>query len=642
MNSPGKMKKYIVIPCLLLTVMNSQAQRSRDSQLEDSVFTWKPIPKIKVSSYPRTFSPAQLKHPELFAQWLQKSYIPLGALDFSYAVAEPNKKDEVPLYCTGINAAMWRAAWDNSGSKVIRQPHSENPIWMLTNFVIDAVPVRMLTAPGRAVFVRRSPEIEKAFAGSSERRNNLVRQLKLENHPQIGKYIIQYYGCDGDGCQPRVAVYLAPDNKLPIRQLSRGEVLELIEKAIPSEMIKAKNKLKSTFGHRPESLQEEYKRFDETVLPKWKSNLEKLKKQYANSLHTPAEMRDGNGIGMINIFNGDDIFNTADAQRFTNNTYGIYTYEDGVLEKSKQDQPLWICISWKPTDIQYSPYEREIHRSMTSHFNFDYVYNYFFRPEKNNEKHYTILNEDAQKAHLASYRKKEEAPVSKNLPAGAHFYEDFAGSGIGEKPAGWHMPGAGVPSVIAVPAGETGTWVKLGRHRLMPADDKKLLPENFKMEFDVATDRDFPENTGGAFLLKIHNKILTPNGDYKDAPKQVAIDLDAKAGNAKFSQNPAGYVRLKVTYTGMNSTLRYGDVLKYGNDFSSKKSKVHFTIVKEGKKVQGYVDGKEIVALDKYGKPIPGFNELPDGTKLTSFYFENAAGDKAAGIYITNIRITAL
>lgn len=216
-----QIKKATTIICLMFAVVSSFAQRSKDEQLEDSVFTWNGIPKLKSATYPRTFTPAQLKHPELFAQWLQKSYIPVGALDFSYAIAEPNNKDEVQPYGTGINAAMWRAMWDKAGSKVVRQPHSENGIFIITNSIIDAEPVDMLTNPGRAVFTWVSPDIEKAFAGS-KRWNQFLRQLKLEAHPQIGKYIIKYYGCSGDGCQPRVAVYLAPNNKLPIRQLTRG------------------------------------------------------------------------------------------------------------------------------------------------------------------------------------------------------------------------------------------------------------------------------------------------------------------------------------------------------------------------------------------------------------------------------------
>lgn len=623
------MKKATILFCLLFIAINSFCQRDKSSQLEDSIFTWKAIPKLSASSYPRTFTPAQIKHPELFAQWLQKSYFPVGALDFSYAIAEPNKKEEMQPYGTGINAAIWRAMWDKTNTKVIRQPHSENPIFMITNNIIDAEPVSMLTIPGRAVFTWLSPEIEKAFAGS-KRRNEFLRQLKLEEHPQIGKYIIKFYGCTGDGCQPRVAVYLAPNNKLPIRQLTRGEVLDMIEQAIPAQKQRFENIIPNE-KHLAES--------------RVKLNLKKLRDKYRSSLNIPAEMRNSN-IDITDIFNGDDIFDNEDAKRFNYPTIGIYTYEDNLLQKSKMDQPLWICISWKPTDEQYMPFEREIHRSMITHFNFDYVYDYFFNPERVKNKPYVILNEDQQKAHLASYKsKKDNKPaVTKNLPANVYFFDDFSGNSPGKKPQGWYMPSVGEPSVTATPKGETGNWVKIGQHRLMPVHNNQALPENFKLEFDAATDKDFTDNTGGAFLLRIHNKILRPQGDYTDAPKQIFIDLDAKAGNMKFTQNPTGYARLKTTYTGMNSALRYADVLQYSNDFSNKTSKVHFTITKEGKKVRAFIDGKEITALDKYGKSIPGFNELPEGTKFTSFYFENITNhsSKHLGVYISNIKVTKL
>src|SRR5690606_19472237 len=139
--------------------------------------------------------------------------------------AEPNKKGEVAPYGSGLCAAMWRANWDKTGTKVVRQPHSENRLLIVTNTIIDAQPIPMLTIPGRAVFTRLSPDIEKAFTGSN-RWNQFLRQLKLEEHQQIGKYIIQYYGCNGDGCMPQVAVYLTPNGRLPIRQLTRGEVLD--------------------------------------------------------------------------------------------------------------------------------------------------------------------------------------------------------------------------------------------------------------------------------------------------------------------------------------------------------------------------------------------------------------------------------
>ncbi len=641
------MKKIAVLFYLVSTVSYSVAQRTKDAQLEDSIFKWKSIPTLNAANYPRTFTPEQLKHPALFAQWLQQSYIPAGALDFSYALAEPNKKKEVQPYGSGINAAMWKAMWDNQIKNVIRQPHTENSIYLLTNTIIDAEPIALLTVPGRAVFMRRSPELEKAFMGSSERRNQFVRALNLEKHPQIGNYQIQYYGCDGEECMPRVAVYLSPGNKLPIRPLSRGEVLDMCEQAIPAEAEKARDKIRSenrVYG--PAAQQKWVTRFNEETLPKWKSGIQKIRARYAGSLNEPAELKTSNGIAMINFYNGDDIFDTEEFRKRKLNTYGIYTYEEGVLEKSRQAAPLWICISWIPTNQNIAPYAREIHRSMITHFNFDYVYNYFFNPEIVKNKPYQILNGDIQKTHLATYKnKKEKIPeVSKSHPASVTFYEDFSGNTTGEKPYGWHMPSVGNPSIIATPDGEQGNWVKIGQYRLMPNSNGKPLPENFKMEFDVATDRDFTTNSGGGFLLRIHNKIRTPDGDYKDAAKQVFIDLDARSGNEKFTQNPTGYSRIKATYTGMPAALRYADKEQYSSDFSNKKNKVHFTIIKSGKKITATIDGKPIEAVDKNGKSIPGFNEVPEGVRFSSFYFENITNSsvKEIGIYVSNIKITQL
>ena len=638
-----KSGKIIFTLLLAAVTLYASAQQSKDQALQDSVFAWGAYTPLKPSAYPRTFTPYQQKLPDIFMQWIRKSYMPIGAIDNTFAIAEPNKKEDINPYVVGINAEMWSTMWDKTGKKVVKVPHSANPIYILTNHIIDAQPVRMLTLPGRPVFMRRSPEIEKAFLGSSERRNQLVKQLQLEKHPQIGKYTIQYYGCDGDGCQPRVAVYLAPGNQLPIRQLTRGEVLERIEQAIPSEITVAKNKLKSTFGHRPESLQEEYKRFDETVLPKWKANLEKLKKQYGNTRNMPAEFRDGNGIEMVHIFNGDDIFADENWVK-KQNTYGIYTYKDGILEKSKQDQPLWICISWMPADMNHSFYAREIHRSMITHFNFDYAYNYFFAPEKNNNQPYTLLNAEAQKqniAHLKTEKSRRNAPAAPTS-AGVHYADDFSANNAGQKPQGWYFNNTGEPSLVVVPDGLTGKWLDVRTPQyLLPANFKRPLPKDFQFEFDVACS-DFTTNTGGALQLNINNKIRTPNGEETDSPNPVNIDFKITAGHTKWTTNPTGSNSLLATYKGIPGNIRYAGVVKPDLDFTNKKNKVHITITKKGNQVKGFVDNKEITVLDKYGKAIPGYNELPPGTQLNSFHFRNITNGKENRVYISNVKITAL
>lgn len=380
------MKKISLFIGIIWCAFNLKAQRSNNDKLQDSLFTWGPLQPIMPEKYPRTFTPEQKKQPELFYQWLRKSYTLLGALntDKSMAIAEPNHKDEVSPYMVGIFAPTYIPEWDKAGKKVVRQPHSENPIRITTNFIIDAQHIPLLTAPGRAVFMRRSADMEKTF--NKPYLKSLIKEFKLQEHPQISKYLIQYYGCEGDMCQPNVAVYLTPNGRLPIRQLTRGEVLSMAEQAIPVEAEKARKKIKSENSYRMDQQEKWLKDFEDNKLTRWKNNIEKLRLKYAGKLNVVAEIKNPNGVEIINFFNGEDIFET----KINASTYEIFTYEDGVLEKSKQDKPLWVCISWTPAnqDRQFQP--KELHRNMLSHFNFDYVYDYFYNPLKVKDITYTI------------------------------------------------------------------------------------------------------------------------------------------------------------------------------------------------------------------------------------------------------------
>ncbi len=633
------MKQILLILFFLIATLRSDAQRTKNALLEDSILPWKPMSALVPSKYPWTISPAQQKLPALFFDWIKKSHQLVGAVNKSYALAEPNKKDEVSSYAVGVNAAVWKADWDNSGKVVKNQPHSEVPIQILSNYIIDATPISLLTIPGRPVFFRRSQYPEQTFADWIYG-NKLIKHFQLEKHPQIGKYIIQYYGCTGEGCQPMVAVYLAPNNKLPIRQLTRGEVLDMSEAAIPGEIKRLlgdpitvnNNYLKEKYAARAKEL--------ETVeAPKWKTNIEKLRKQYRNSLNEPAFIRNINGIHMSNFEYGDDIFEPSTTRKFA-----VYTYEDGVMENSKKDKPLWICINWMPVVETGDVYSREIHRSMTNYFNFDYVYDYFFNPEKVKGQPYGIRNAEQFKQTAA--RVKTNAPVnvnSNNLAEGVYFADDFLSNSKGSKPKGWFMPAVGKQSVVVQANGLEGNWVELGQYKMTPLGLKGTLPDNFKMEFDVACN-DFEDNQGATLKLQINNNETTANGDYKNAVNYNNINFDITPSNSKWQNNPTGSIRMNVEYKGIDSKIRYAEnpmKLKY-NEFSNKKNKASITIIKKGNKVGCFINGRELenVAKDKYGNIIPGFNELPAGSRFTTFYFEKSADNRT--IYISNVKISRI
>lgn len=636
------MKIIIYFLAIILCSKQIHAQRSNDNKLQDSVFTWGPLQPLMPEKYPRTFTAEQKKLPELFYQWVRKSYTLLGSIntDKSMAIAEPNNKDEVSPYMVGLFAPTYAPAWDNDGKKIVRQPHSENPIRITTNFIIDATQIPLLTAPGRSVFMRRSADIEKTF--SKQYYTNLIKSFNLKQHPQIGKYIFQFYGCEGDMCQPNVAVYITPNGRLPIRQLSRGEVLNMAEQAIPAEAEKARKKIKAENSYRMDQQVKWLKNFDDNTLPQWKNNIEKLRNKYNGKLDVPAEIRNPNGVEMINFFNADDIFGTTSSGI----SYGIFTYEDGILEKSKQDKPLWICISWSPASQDAQFQGRELHRSITSHFNFDYVYDYFYNPQKVKGVAYSTLNPNDQKVAITKSIEKKNAIVpTKNLPAGVILWDDFLQNTINATPNGWYIVNIGAQPKVASLNNQKGNWVELGDHKLIPNTNhfKNAFPDNFIFEFDMVTSN-FTTPSGGALELLINNNVLQKNGDFasEQSSKQKRIEFLIHAGNEDLSYKSDGYSYLKVTYGGMPDKLRYGATTQYNNYLSNRKTKAHVKITKQGTAVKAFVNGYELLSLDANKKNVAGYNELPEGSKFTYFQFLNKTKNKENKVYISNVKITAL
>ena len=633
------MKYNYFLVLLVLLSFNTNAQRTKDAALEDSIFAWLPMAPLKPGSYPYTVSAANQKLPTLFFDWIKKTHFLVGAVSKPFAVAEPNKKDEPMPAGVGVFAATYKAMWDNVGKAVTRTPHTELAIQIMSNVIYGQQILTSLSTPNKPVFTLRSSAENEAFKNDALR-TGLIKEYNLSNHPQINKYKYWYFGCDGTGCLPNVVVYLAPGNKLPIRQLSRGEVLNLIETAIPAEAEKARKKIIAENSYRKDAQAKWLKQFENETRPKWKVNVDKLKKQYAQSLNQPAETKNVNGIAMINIFNGDDIFENSNTTM-----YGIYTYEDGVMEKSKGDKPLWIAITWVPAPKTSAVYHREQHKSMMQHFNFDYAYNYFFDPEKVKGQSYTILNEEARNATKNRVTNAKPTAIKTNTSkAGAFLEDDFSANEPGDKPKGWFQRSGGNQNIIVQPNGLPGNWVQLENQQLMPFNLPAPLPQDFKMEFDVACEN-FTGGTGAELYLNIANKELTPNGDFRNAANPVNIRLRIRPGNSKLTGNPAGTISLKTEYKGMPNDVRYANnPMKIANhEFSNTQTKACISIVKKGNQVTGFINGRplETVAKDKYGNIIPGFNQLPDGVRFTTFSFEKSDGaDRKA--FLGNVIVTKL
>ena len=633
------MKSIILLTFIFLISISTNAQRTKDERLEDSIFAWQPLKALNPGGYPGAISTGKQKLPTVFFDWIKKSHKLVGAVSIPFAVAEPNKKDELMPQGVGIFAATYRAMWNNAGNAVTKMPHTEMAVQIATNVIFGQEIIAMLATPAKPVFILRSADENEAFK-RNDNFKKLIKEYNFSNHPQISKYKYWYFGCEGTACLPNVVVYLAPDNKLPIRQLTRGEVLDLTEAALAPEAEKLRKKIIAENSYRKDAQEKWLKHFEEETRPKWKSNLDKLRRQYANSLQTPAAIKNPNGINITHIFNGDDIFEDNNSTML-----GIYIYEDGVMEKSKGDKPLWLAISWVPASENNSlVYHKELHRSMVEQFNFDYAYNYFFNPSENKGESYMIRNPQAQKSTLPKATKAQPVKAKSNTAkSGAFLEDDFSGNAVGDKPKGWYQNSSGNQMLVVQSDGLSGNWVQLENNRFMPFNLSSPLPMNFKMEFDVACEN-FSGGTGAELYLNIGNSELTPNGDFRNAANPVSIQFRIRPGNSKFTVNPAGTISLKTEYKGMPSAVRYANnPMKLANhEFSNTTTKARIIIVKKGNMITGFINNTplENIAKDKYGNVIAGFNELPPDTRFTTFYFQKSDGADRK-IFISNIKIEA-
>jgi hypothetical protein len=67
----------------------------------------------------------------------------------------------------------------------------------------------------------------------------------------------------------------------------------------------------------------------------------------------------------------------------------VYTIDAAWVERAKTAEPGWILVAW--TAEANDPVSMHLHDAVDTKFNFGYVYDYFFAPEKAKGIPYTPL-----------------------------------------------------------------------------------------------------------------------------------------------------------------------------------------------------------------------------------------------------------
>ncbi|WP_338876283.1 hypothetical protein WBJ53_11600 [Spirosoma sp. SC4-14] len=634
------MKKSLLLLGCLASFFIAAAQHSERQVLEDSVMGWytklspadKPVKPLLSGG--KTFSIRQQEINNLFVQWMQQSYTPVGGLGV-FKKRYYAKKDEYFPQAYGIFFQAYNAALDVRDKQGHLKPVDETwvPFQIAANVVFDINPAYYLNTPSQYVFTL----LPDGYMDSDFFRKKF-KDADPKRHPNMAKYLTTM---TSNG----ITVYLVPGNKLPIRQLTKGEFIQLSDESFERHLQQKKEDVARQFSS--EQARVEVMASEREKVKTYREKLKALRDQYATRLNEPAIIRDMQPT-IYTVDGSSDPFKIDPFSKGLMHEYGVYTYEPAIYEKCKTDQPQWIAIRFPYATKENGRKEHELYRAISEHFNFEYVYNYFFDPDKVKGQPYRPVNEELLKMTLANYAKRtywKNSSATSSLPAGVLFLDDFSVNEAGARPAGWYFYSYGKASQVTTVKNLPGKWLQLGYgNRVDPTALPKPLPENFSLEYDIATD-EFSSRTGGAVELELAGGL---KGNPKSATTRIRVQITAGNEADYHNNNYRGLAKIELVSFPLVKSNTYveagGQSVQPLTTFTNRQNRVHVKLQKEGSEVRLFLNNKPFATSSdfksNYDKPCQ-YCTIPAGIQFSTINWVNMTDDaENVRVYISNVKLS--
>ena len=475
---------------------------------QDSVLGWMKVYLFKGTKEPlkvdaKIYSAAQLSIRDSIANWIQASYIPKGGLgDVKKVVSNKlglyNQDDASLPQSYGASAKTYIFLKYNSSHKLV--PATDHTIpWSIMANQVPPYAIRGLTTNKQQYFTIPGMDEDLLKDPRSEEYKD-TKLYGLSKHPVIGKYINMVVP-SANGYVQMNLVILSKDHKLPFTQVTMDEVLRIAEEVIPVHWeIEKKKIFEKTQGNQKDI--DFYTKAEMDKIEKAKITLSKLREKYKNRINEPAYLHNP-GFELIDLTNGYDIFSGYKVEEQSppvKKTNPVYKVDPAVQALCKTDKPQWIYMYWTCQINQ--PMEKHQHESIINNFNFDYVYNFFFDPEKVKGLPYKPLRSPSYKEAVA-FSEASDASKKNTADKNIHFFEDFSTTGVGKIPIGWKskLNSAGKPCIVTTLEGESGNWVEIkGNEVLTPIQIKKPLPQNFTLSYELVVPQNFTWGAKGLYF----------------------------------------------------------------------------------------------------------------------------------------------
>lgn len=607
------MKALTCTLAFLTATAFSFGQTTQQQSIEESELGWYKVYRFKGAREikkmdDRIFSIAQLSICDTLANWMQASYLPKGGVGDVKRAVFPEASIYRPYDAAlpqgyGATAYTWNVSY-NKDNKLVRVPGTETP-WAVQANAVPGWPIADLSTTTQYYFTMPSFEIR---AGGDE----LKKEQDLSQVPTVKPFI--YFWIKnieaGGGTE---YVLLCKDNKSPFVKLTKGQYLQLLETAIPAAYEKEKRKIHDRNSGNSQKNIDYFMKYLDEKHAKRMACLANSKEKYKDRLNETAETFAAQPNVILETYT--DVFEGTGGSA---TRYPVYTIDPSMYELCKKDKPQWILVSWSWMAAQ--PKEKHMHESIINNFNFDYVYNFFFYPEKVKGQPYKPVRSPFIKEAVTVAERSEEskkAALDKNV----HFFEDFSSTNVGKKPNGWYAKtnSSGISSTVTIVDDVPGTWAELSGNSLIPNNLKKPLPQNFTLLYDVIVPENFTWGANGLVLMLAKEKT--------EGVAEAFIRLKLRPGFS--GRNGEAELETKFPSPYANGTKWYA-ATGFSND--KKVNRINVAIKKSGELLQVLIDKNTIAEYVK-GVPIDmSFNAL-------SFSMANSGGENDKYL-ISNIRIT--
>jgi len=615
------MKKYIIHSAIFFSLVTMLcdvkvvAQEIPRQDIENSIIGWMKVYDFKGAEKPlkvddKVYSANQLSICDSITRWIQSSYIPKGGLgEVKKSVSEKlglyNQNNAALPQSYGAYAKIYTDLKYNSSQKM--EPLTNTHLlWSIMANQSIGTPADALCTPTQYYFTLPSFN-EQGFADETD------KIYDLSNHPVIKHYPTFLQRNSAIGNQRTVMLF--KDNKLPFIKITKGEYLQIVEDAVTRLYEKEKKKIYENKSNSQKNI-DYFMSYLNDKNNKRIECLNKNKEKYKNRLQETAEIFTTQPTVMLE--NYPDVFEGTGGSRIQ---LPVYKIDPAIAQRCKTDKPQWIVISW--TTFINDATGKYFYESVLNNFNFDYVYNFFFDPEKVKGQPYKPLRSPSYKGTV-TITEASEASKKNTVDKNIYFFEDFSSTSVGNKPIGWtsKLNSEGKNCTVVSLGGETGNWVEIkGNSAFIPSQLKKPFPQNFTLSYDLIAPQNF--TWGGKGLAFQISKETSPGNAESFINLRLRPGSDGGNGEAvietKFT-SPPGYL------TGTKWEVAPG----FSNN--KKNNRITVTIKKTNETLQIFIDKNKIADYEK---------AIPSALLFNAMSFTHGRSDSETEKYfISNIKIT--